>query len=460
MYLQNIEKYFEKLKETGACFLGLGVSHRELVELFLEKGISVTIRDRSTNIPEEKSLKEKGASFITGENYLENLTESVIFRSPGFYFYMPELTEARKRGQLITSELETFFDLCPAPIYGVTGSDGKTTTSSIIAEMLKESGKKVYLGGNIGRPLLSKIQEITPEDAVVVELSSFQLISMRSSPKVAVITNVTPNHLDVHGTMEEYVGAKKNIFVHQHGGTRTILNADNEITVSFAQEVRDEVVWFSRKSRTNKGSFLRDDGMLTMNTGKEEIPLFSQSEIRIPGTHNVENYLTAITALFGEVSVETMKKVAQEFSGVEHRIEFVREYEGVRYYNDAIATSPTRTLAGLASFSKKVILIAGGYDKNIPYDPLGTPICEQVKTLILCGQTASKIEEAVKSSPNYKNEEMSIYHTGNFPEAVKKAKEIAGKGDIVLFSPASASFDQYKNFEEKGRHFKQIVMDF
>lgn len=453
----KIDHWFKTLKQTGVCFIGLGVSHRQLLALFLKKGIPVTVRDRSTSLTEEVPLTEQGVTFITGDGYLKDLKEAVIFRSPGIYFYTPELTEARHRGQLVTSELEMFFDLCPAPIYGITGSDGKTTTSSIIAEMLKESGKKVYLGGNIGCPLLSEIEKIRPDDAVVVELSSFQLISMRSSPKVAVITNITPNHLDVHATMEEYINAKKNIFIHQHGGTRTILNFDDERTASFYEEVRDEPVFFSRVEQPGKGTYLRNDGMIIMRTENGDISLFKADDIKIPGVHNIENYLAATAALFGEVSPNDMEKVAKSFSGVEHRIEFVLEKEGVRYYNDAIATSPTRTIAGLDSFDQKVILIAGGYDKHIPYGPLGEPICEKTKVLILCGQTAEKIEEAVKEASTNVGEKPVIYNEETFDACVKKANEISSAGDIVLFSPASASFDQYKNFEEKGRHFKSLV---
>ena len=296
-----------------------------------------------------------------------------------------------------------------------------------------------------------------PDDRAVVELFSFQLISMRKSPDVAVVTNVAPNHLDVHKDMQEYIDAKRNIYLHQGGISRTVINADNEITASFLPEIRGESMQFSRKMTPALGCYLSEDGVLTMADRHSTTPVLHMDEIRIPGIHNVENYLAAISAVWGEVSKENIVSVAKTFAGVEHRIEFVRELDGVKWYNDSIASSPTRTIAGLNSFKQKLILIAGGYDKKIPFEPLAPKIIEKVKVLILMGVTAPKIEAAVTSCEGYDPNELAILHVSSMQEAVEKAKEVAEKGDIVSLSPACASFDLYPDFEARGRHFKELV---
>ena len=301
------------------------------------------------------------------------------------------------------------------------------------------------------------MEEINYDDVAVVELSSFQLLSMRKSPDVAVITNVAPNHLDVHGTMEEYIDAKKNIIAHQNAFSKTVLNQDNEITNSLSDMVRGKLVKFSRTSKVECGAFLDAEGYLCYNDYGNVTKIMHKDQIRIPGIHNVENYLTAISAVWGEVSIENMVHVAETFNGVEHRIEFVRELDGVKYYNDSIATSPTRVLAGLNSFNQKLIVIAGGYDKKIPFEPLAKPVNEKVKDLILLGVTADKIQKAVTECPEFKTSGLKIYRVNTLEEAVAKAKEVASVGDVVTLSPACASFDQYPNFEARGVHFKNIV---
>ena len=313
------------------------------------------------------------------------------------------------------------------------------------------------MGGNIGFPLLPRIEQIGPDDRAVVELSSFQLISMRKSPDVAVVTNVAPNHLDVHKDMQEYIDAKRNIYLHQGGLSRTVINADNEITASFLPEIRGEALQFSRKITPKLGCYLAEDGTLTMADRHSVTPVLHMEEIKIPGIHNVENYLAAISAVWGEVSKETIVEVAKSFAGVEHRIELVRELDGVKWYNDSIASSPTRTIAGLNSFRQKIILIAGGYDKKIPFEPLAPKILEKVKVLILMGVTAPKIEAAVTGCPGYAESGLRILHVSSMQEAVEQAKQAAGEGDIVSLSPACASFDLYPDFEARGRHFKELV---
>lgn len=457
----RLNSFYKSLNHKKVSFIGLGRSHRELLPMFASKGAIVTLRDKRTReqIGEEADkLEVLGIKLTLGEHYLEGLCEEdMILRTPGMNYLTPALQQARESGCAVTSEMELFFDLCPCKIYAVTGSDGKTTTTSVIAEFLKAQGFKVFLGGNIGFPLLPRIEQIGPDDRAVVELSSFQLISMRKSPDVAVITNVAPNHLDVHKDMDEYIDAKRNIYLHQGGLSRTVINADNEITASFLPQIRGEALQFSRKSQPKLGSFLGEDGVLYMADRRGTTPVLHMDEIRIPGIHNVENYLAAISAVWGEVSKENIVSIAKNFPGVEHRIEFIRELDGVKWYNDSIASSPTRTIAGLNSFHQKLILIAGGYDKKIPFEPLAPKIIEKVKVLILMGVTAPKIEAAVTSCEGYDPQELTILHASSMQEAVQLAKKSAGEGDIVSLSPACASFDLYPDFEARGRHFKELV---
>ena len=352
--------------------------------------------------------------------------------------------------------MEVFFDLCPCKTIAVTGSDGKTTTTTLIATILKEQGYNVHLGGNIGTPLLPIIEQVDENDIAVVELSSFQLISMRKSPDISVVTNVAPNHLDVHKTMDEYIEAKKNILIHQNAFSRTVLNIDNEITKSFETDVRGEKVFFSYNNKVKNGAFL--DGDMICYADKNGVTeIMNKKEIKLPGEHNVENYLTAISAVWGLADIDTIVKVAREFGGVEHRIEFVRELDGVKYYNDSIATSPTRTIAGLKAFNQKLIVLGGGYDKHIPFDPLAPHAIEKIKILILTGPTANAIEKAIRECDGFDKCGMQIIHSNNLEESVRIAHELAKSGDIVSLSPACASFDAYPNFEERGKHYKQLV---
>lgn len=456
----NREMFFKSVKGKKIAFCGIGKSNLPLIYKFIEKGAEVYAcdrRDRSQLAPgQAEELESAGAKLILGDGYLNNLNVDIIFRTPGMNYFLPELTEARKKGIVVTSEMEVFFDLCPCKIFAVTGSDGKTTTTTLIATMLKEQGYNVHLGGNIGTPLLPIIEEISENDIAVAELSSFQLISMRKSPDVSVVTNVAPNHLDVHKTMDEYIDAKKNIFMHQNAFTRTVLNADNEITASFADEVRGTLSYFSYNSPVSRGAYLDGDDICVADKNGL-VKIMNKHEIRIPGEHNVENYLAAISAVWGYVDVETIVKVAREFGGVEHRIEFVREKDGVKYYNDSIATSPTRTIAGLKAFNQKLIVLAGGYDKHIPFDPLAPYAVEKIKVLILTGPTADAIEKAIRSDKNFDNCGMKILRSENLEQSVKMAHEIAKEGDIVSLSPACASFDAYPNFEERGNHYKKLV---
>ena len=455
----DCKQFFEKLNGKKIAVCGIGISNTPLIKSFLEKGARVIACDRRSAEqigPLADELEKEGAELKLGDDYLSDLEVDIIFRTPGMSFNLPELVSARKRGIAVTSEMEVFFDLCPATIFAVTGSDGKTTTTTLIAKMLEAEGKKVFVGGNIGKPLLPEIENITADDFVVAELSSFQLISMRKSPDVAVVTNVAPNHLDIHRDMDEYVEAKKNILLHQNAFSRTVLNRDNEITDSFRSFVRGQSLGFSMKRRLNNGAWLDGKGILHMAYRGIDVPVLDRKDIAVMGDHNVANYLAAITAVWGYVGVDTINKVAKEFGGVAHRIELVRELNGIKFFNDSIASSPTRTIAGLKAFDKKVFLIAGGYDKHIPFDPLMPYLVEKVKTLYLCGDTAQKIEDCLKNYEGY-NGSPEIVRTKDIKEATIMAYKAAKSGDIITLSPACASFDAFPNFAARGNYFKEVV---
>lgn len=460
--MTKAEIFFSKIKNKKIGFIGTGVSHNDLIRLFLKKGYNIVICDKN-NLEEKNSdlyneFKRSGADFSFGEKYLDEIFNcDIVFRTPGMYYNDETLTKARKAGVIITSEMEVFFDLCPCRIYAVTGSDGKSTTTTLVSEFFKADGKTVHFGGNIGKPLLYEIEKIKEDDVAVVELSSFQLISMRESPYAAAITNITPNHLNVHGTMKEYIDAKCNILFHQNAFSKAVLNMDNEETMKLCDLVRGRLSLFSRKGIPDNGSFLDKEGILCYNNHGEITKIVHMNDIRIPGIHNVENFLTAIALTWGDVSTDSIVKTAKEFGGVEHRIEFVREVDGVRYYNDSIASSPTRVMAGLNSFNQKIIVIAGGSDKGVPFEPLAKPMNEKVKVLILMGQTAEKIEKAVTECDEFKTSGLKVIRVNDMEEAVLTAKANAEKGDIVSLSPACASFDMYPMFEVRGRHFKSIV---
>ncbi|MBQ4155454.1 MAG: UDP-N-acetylmuramoyl-L-alanine--D-glutamate ligase [Clostridia bacterium] len=457
----RVEKFLNSMKNKKIAFCGIGRSNLPLVSLFSKYGADITVCDRKDKsfFSDEilKSITDCGAKIKCGEDYLDNLSVDIIFRAPGMYYNLEVLQNFKNQGVVVTSEMEVFFDICPAKIIALTGTDGKTTTTTIVTEILEKTGKRIYKGGNIGTPLLPLIEEITSDDICVVELSSFQLISMRKSPDIAAITNVYPDHLNVHKDMQEYIDAKVNILSHQNAFSKAVLNFDNEVTKDLAKFVRGKLVFFSHLQKLEFGAYLDDEGYLVFNNGKEITRILHKDEIKIPGMHNVENYLTAIAITYGEVENSAIKEVANTFSGVEHRIEFVRELDGVRYYNDSIATSPASVTAGLTAFDKKVIIIAGGSDKQLDYSTLSGALNKYVKVLVLTGETAEKIHKAVVSDKDYDETQIKIIYADSMEEAVQKARENAVSGDVISLSPASASFDKYKDFEERGRHFKNIV---
>ena len=453
----TLSNYLDTLRNKTVAVIGIGVSNVPLIRLLRGAGIAVTACDKKERealgaIADE--LSAIGCTLRLGESYLEGLCEDVIFRTPGLH---PRyLEDARKRGCTITSEMEVFFDVCPCPIIAITGSDGKTTTTTMIAGLLRASGKTVHLGGNIGRPLLADTENISETDFAVVELSSFQLMTMHKSPCRAVLTNLSPNHLDVHTNMDEYIRAKNVICYYQQEGDLLVTNLDNDVTRMLAHGVKSELAFFTRQRSgvAGKGCYLKEDAVW-YSDGKNERCVLPLSDILLPGVHNIENYMAAICAVQGLVDDETIRSYARTFGGVEHRIELVRNRNGVRWYNDSIASSPSRTIAGLNSFPEKVVLIAGGKDKGISYAELGPVVNEHVKLLILCGATANVIRESVQQAGNYTG--LEIIEVDDYKSAVALADERTVDGDVVILSPASTSFDRFKNFEERGRTFKDLV---
>ncbi len=454
-----IAEFNREIEGTPVAVLGVGVSNLPLIRFLVKKGALVTAHDKST--PEEMGetyaeLKSLGVKTVTGKGYLDKIGDDVkmIFKTPGIRYDVPAILAAMRRGAKLTSEMELFFELCPANIIGVTGSDGKTTTTALINDMLTRGGYKCYLGGNIGKPLIDEVENIRPSNIAVVELSSFQLHTMERSPHIAVITNVTPNHLDWHKDFEEYANAKRALFKFQKAGDRAVFNYDNQVTRGFSEEAPGSLC-FSRREILRDGYCLAGDNIVLRKNGETVREILNIKDIYIPGMHNVENYMAAIGAIDGMVDDEVIGATAGNFKGVPHRIEFVRELDGVKYYNDSIASSPARTTAGLNSFNQKVILIAGGYDKKIPFDEFGVVVADHVKELILCGHTSDDIEKAVRKAKNFDG--MPIYKIDDFEKAILKAKEAAKPGDVVILSPACASFDMFKNFEERGNKFKETV---
>lgn len=457
--MQHLERFLNDIKNKSVGVVGIGVSNTPIITMLAELGIQVYAFDKR---PQDqlgdpgKHLEELGVKMFCGPDYMDHLCGDLIIKTPGMRFDHPDLQKARKKGSMITSEMELFFEYCPCRIVAVTGSDGKTTTTSLIHEMLRRTDRKVHLGGNIGYPLFCRLKEIEPQDIVVAELSSFQLHTLRKSPHISVVTNLTPNHLDVHKDMEEYTQAKANIFRYQTGEDLLILNADNAVTAAFTKEAKGTVRMFSFKGDHGMaGAFYKNGGIYLRNTEGTVTKLLDRTELLLRGDHNVENFMAAVLAVAELCTPQVISEVARNFGGVRHRMEFIREVNGVRFYNDSIGSSPTRTIATLHSFDRKVRLIAGGYDKNIPYDALGPVIPKQVDKLYLCGTTAPKIRDAVKvHAPDFP---MEIYQ--DLRTAIVTAYRESVPGDIVLLSPASASFDQFKNFEERGDFFVSVVKE-
>ncbi len=457
--LQEFERYIYGKK---IAIIGLGVSNLPLLDYFADKGAKVTVFDKRNIDQIDKStldkITERCISFSFGEHNLINLVGfDMIFRSPSCRPDTPELKAESLRGAIVTSEIEMVLELCPGKVIGITGSDGKTTTTSLIYEILKEKGYDCYLGGNIGIPLFTEIKRMKPESIVVLELSSFQLMDMKTSPEIAVVTNVSPNHLDIHKSYEEYIDCKKNIFKNQGENGKVILNYDNDITRYFASEANGKVRFFSSKNRLDNG-VIYDNGIVkSCEDGVRMHVITIDDAVSLRGIHNYENICAAVAATEDLVEPAIQARAIVKFKGVEHRLEYVRSINGVKWYNDSIGTSPTRTIAGLNSYKEKIVLIAGGYDKHLDYTCIAEPIIKNVSNLILMGATADKIENAVREQLKKDKKDLPIYRCNTLEECVNKANEVATPEEVVLFSPASASFDMYKNFMERGEKFKDLV---
>lgn len=440
---KKLLEFNEKLKKSKIAIVGLGVSNIPMLDYLYDLESNVTIFNESDI---SIDLSKYNYPVYTGERYLDKLVGfDIIFRSPSCLPTKKEIVLEEKRGCYVTSEIQEVIKLCPCKVIGVTGSDGKTTTSTLIDLVLRSNGYHTFLGGNIGTPLFTRISEMKEDDIVVLELSSFQLMGMEVSPDISVITNISPNHLDKHKDYQEYIDSKCNIFRNNKG--ILVLNYDNEITKKL--ESTREIRYFSRYEKTN--CFYVVDGKIYNN----DKMVFDTKNLRIRGIHNHENICACMSALYDMVDISKSFDAIASFGGVEHRLEFVREIDGVKWYNDSVSSSPTRTIAGLNSYDESIVLIAGGYDKNLDYSPLAKPILNKVRVLILFGDTKDKIYRAVIS--NKTKEDIEIYICNTLDEVIKTAYDTAKSGEVVLFSPASASFDMFKNFADRGNQFKKMV---
>lgn len=458
---EKLNEFNDYIRFRKVAIVGLGVSNLPLMEYLYEKKANVTVFDERDIDSISKDIMDKittyGFGFHFGEDALKNLKGfNVIFRSPSCLPTRKELVDEANNGAIVTTEVELLMKMCPCKIVGVTGSDGKTTTTSLINAILKKAGYNTFLGGNIGTPLFTKLPDMRPEDILVLELSSFQLMGMEISPDIAVITNITPNHLNIHKDYEEYIEAKKNIFKYQDEKGVLVLNYDNEITRNCEKEANGKVIFFSSKNKLDNG-YIVDEDVIKECEDKIRKHILNVEDVILRGNHNYQNIATAIAATSSLVDIDTIVEVVKEFKPVEHRIEFIRELDGVKWYNDSASSSPSRTLSGINAFKEDIILIAGGYDKNLDYTPLAKPIIEKVKSLILIGQTSGKIFDAVKLELEKENKEIDIHMCESLEETIKLAKKVAKPGQVVLFSPASASFDMFKNFADRGNQFKELV---
>ncbi len=461
---QKLEKFEKNIKNKKIAVIGIGVSNIPLIDYLFEKGAVVTIFDDREEEKISKDIIEKIKKYnfncFFGKRNLDNLHGfEIIFRSPSCLPTKTELVIEKERGAIVTTEIEQLIKMAPCKVIGITGSDGKTTTTTLTAKILEDAGYNVYLGGNIGIPLFTKLKEIKPEDIIVLELSSFQLMDMEVSPDIAAITNITPNHLNVHKDYQEYIDSKKNIYRHQKSTGVLVLNADNELTNSCQKDANGDVILFSSKQKLDYGYIVEDGIIKECNDGIRR-HLISQDDIKLKGIHNLQNICTALALTKDLVSTDNAIKTIKEFSGVKHRLELVRILNGVEWYNDSASTSPTRGISAINSFNKEIILIAGGADKNLDYTPIGKPIVEKVKSLILIGQTANKIYDAVKKESEKQNKTIDIHMCETFKQSLELAKRIAKPGQIVLFSPASTSFDMFKDMYDRGDKFRKEVNQF
>jgi UDP-N-acetylmuramoylalanine--D-glutamate ligase len=456
-----------KFKYAGknSAVVGLGLEGLSSAKYLAEHGALVSARDQMTEkeLPNEeiKELKRLGVEIELGKNYLEGLEKfDWIVRTPFIRPDLPEFVKAVESGVRLTSQTRIFFELCPANIVGVTGTKGKGTTSTLIKLMLEKAGKRAFLGGNIGEPPLSFLDETKVGDWVVLELSSFQLIDLEISPKIGVVLMTTSEHLDWHTDTSEYHQAKYNLVKFQTPTDFAVINSDYPVSRSFAKETKAKKVWFSLSEESDPGVFLKEGKLWRWFHGKYE-EIIQAKDVRIPGRHNLENAAAAAAAvsILG-VSTTVIRQTLEEFPGLEHRLELVREWKGKAFYNDTFSTTPETAIAAVRAFEQPMTIILGGSSKNSDFTELGQELVKNknLVNIVLIGQTANEIEKTIKKAG--KPAAKMLHASGTFREIVKLATQITPKGGIVLLSPACASFDMFKNYKERGKQFKEIVNSF
>ncbi|HHW93211.1 MAG TPA: UDP-N-acetylmuramoyl-L-alanine--D-glutamate ligase [Clostridiaceae bacterium] len=469
----TLSQFEQFLHGKRVAVIGAGISNRPLIRWLYPKNDDITVFDMMRSDDErllniQGDFKRDGIDlhWSTGDRYLDELQGfDLIFRTPRMRTDLPELIRERNHGAVVTSEIALLMELCPAPLYGVTGSDGKTTTTTLISLILQKAGHRVFTGGNIGVPLLDQIEKIHSADRVVLELSSFQLMDALPVVNHAVITNIIPNHLDFHLDFTEYVDAKKNIFRAQ-GITDTLtLNATDKVSSRFIGEACGRTRYFNTKDAGNDVTAWREAGMLYLKRSPTSLPeaIIEEKDVLLPGTFNLENLMAAAVATADDVSLDDVRTVARTFRGVDHRMELIREFNGIRWYNSSVDSSPSRTMKTLAAFrerNERPVLIAGGQDKESDYTGLGRAIASTTSNIILTGQNADLIEDIIRretDDANFNFDALTLLRVDNYEQAVDKALTLAVPGGSVLLSPAGTSYDKFHHFEERGNYFRQLV---
>ena len=436
-----------------ALVIGLAREGVDLTRFLTRHGASVTVTDTKPPEALHESIAQLDGASVTyhlGGHQLTDVDHTdVVYASPGVPPDNELVIRARKRGIRQSSLVELFFQLCPAPILGITGSAGKSTTTSLLGEIFVAAGREVFVGGNIGRPLLGKLEAMTDHSWVVMELSSFQLEPLQISPQVALITNVTPNHLDRHPSMEAYWAAKGQILAHQSASDWAVLNADDEWSLRYAP--RGHTLHFSLNHKVD-GAYL-DDG--DRQVVLLEQPIVDVREIPLRGRHNIANVLAGVAAAHAAgIEPEAMRAGICRFHGVAHRLQTVAERRGVTWVDDSIATAPERSIAALRAYHEPLVLIAGGRDKHLPMDEWAELIVDRVHHVVLLGEMSDLVAEAMmRAKPTY----TAMTRAGSMDEAVRQADRAAKDGDVVLLSPGGTSYDMYRDFEERGRDFRAAV---
>lgn len=457
------KKSQQELKEQRVVILGLARQGTSLARYLAELGADVTVSDvrqeeaLADAIQELEGLPIRYALGGHPPNLLDGA--DLLCLSGGVPLDIPIVEEARKRDLPVSNDAQIFLERCPAPVIGITGSAGKTTTTAMTGEMCRAAGFRTWVGGNIGNPLIDDLDEIRPTDKVVMELSSFQLELMRNSPHIAAVLNITPNHLDRHEDMEAYIAAKRNIIAHQTEEDFALLGYDDANARSLALETPAQLLWFSGGAEVEKGAF-KTNGELTLRLNGCDGTICEADEIELLGKHNILNVLaSSVLAGVAGVPLEAIREVATTFEGVEHRLELVREWKGARWYDDSIATAPERSIAALRSFDAPVVLLAGGRDKDLPWGPFTDEAIHNVRTLITFGEAGPMIARVVRERLAEEDETSltDIVEVDTLEQAVEAAAGIVESGDVVLLSPGGTSFDAFQDFAERGDRFKEFV---